>query len=350
MRVWIDFANSPHIALLTPVITRLEREGHEVTLTARDHAQTVELARRCWPQIRVLGGSSPSLRTGKAVALARRGLELIRFARAERPHVALSHGSYAQIIAARTVGVPAVTMMDYEYQPANHLSFRLAQRILVPEVFPETALKRFGAAPQKVVRYPGFKEALYLDSFRADASILEQLGLDASRPVAVFRPPPDGALYHRRGNGRFDKILAAALDQQAVQIVLLPRNNEQQQRYRATSARVQIPDHAVDGGSLLARADVVIGAGGTMTREAAIIGTRTYTVFAGQLPAVDAELIRLGALHDLRDGDPPQFEQVGLRSPVPVNAAPILEAIFSALADACNTGEHQHRPVFQGVP
>jgi ABC-type spermidine/putrescine transport system permease subunit I len=91
--------------------------------------------------------------------------------------------------------VPLVTMMDYEFQPANHLSFRLARRVIVPEAFPADALRRFGARNGKVVRYPGFKEELYLAGFRPDASVLDELGLDRGGVTAVLRPPPDGALY-----------------------------------------------------------------------------------------------------------------------------------------------------------
>jgi uncharacterized protein len=199
-------------------------------------------------------------------------------------------------------------MMDYEHQPANHLSFRLAQRVIVPEVFPAEALRRFGARPAKVVRYPGFKEELYLGGFTSSASVLEQLDLDGGAVVAVFRPPPEGALYHRMANERFDGILHLALGHEDVQIVLLPRTSEQRARYEALSPRIRVPRHAVDAGSLLAAADLTLGAGGTMNRESAVLGTPTYTVFAGKLAAVDAELMRLGRLHDLRDpGSHPRF-------------------------------------------
>ena len=141
MRVWIDLANSPHVPLLEPVVARLRADGHTVVLTARDHAQTVELARRAWPDVLVIGGPSPSGRAAKARVLAQRVAALRSYARRQNLDVAFSHGSYAQIVAARLARVPAVTMMDYEHQPANHLSFRLAQRVIVPEAFPAAALR-----------------------------------------------------------------------------------------------------------------------------------------------------------------------------------------------------------------
>lgn len=298
MKVWIDLANSPHVPLFTPVVERLRNEGVEVVLTARDHAQTVPLARGVWPDVAVIGGASPPGRVRKAAAIVSRAHGLRRFARATLPDVALSHGSYAQIVAARSARVPAVTMMDYEFQPANHVSFRLAQRVILPAVFPADAARRFGAGERKIVRYEGFKEELYLDTTVA-IDTAAALGVDPARVVAVLRPPPEGALYHRDGNDRFEAVLAALGADDRTEIVLLPRSEDQRERYERQ--RVAIPPHALDGPGLLAAADLVVGGGGTMTREAALLGTPTYTVFMPELAAVDAELIRTGALHDLRD-------------------------------------------------
>jgi predicted glycosyltransferase len=337
MRVWIDLANSPHVAVVAPIAARLESEGHEAVLTARDHAQTVELARRRWPDVLVVGGESPPGRAAKGAEIARRASRLRRFALDRRPDVAFSHGSYAQIAAAWSARLPAVTMMDYEHQPANHLSFRLsfrlAQRIIVPDAFPAAALRRYGARPQKVVRYHGFKEELYLGGFSPSVSVREQLGLEDDAIVAVFRPPPEGALYHRMANERFDEVVRLALEHDGVQIVLLPRTAAQRARYEALSPRIRVPRQAVDGASLLAAADLTVGAGGTMNRESAVLGTPTYSVFAGRLAAVDAELMRLGRLDDLRAPDTrPRFERktsgVGASA---ANAEAILDVVLVAI-------------------
>jgi uncharacterized protein len=340
MRVWIDLANSPHVPLLEPVVAALRERGDEVLLTARDHAQTVELAGQRWPDVLVLGSASPPGRARKALGIGGRAWTLRRFARREEPDVAFSHGSYAQIVAARTVGVPTVTMMDYEYQPANHLSFRLADRIIVPEAFPGEALKRFGARSAKVIRYPGFKEELYLHGFEPDPAVLDELALDPRKVIAVFRPPPQGALYHRMTNERFEEILGAARKEPNLQIVLLPRNPRQAERY---ANDVRIPTGAIDGPSLLAFADVVIGAGGTMNRESALLGTPTYTLFAGRLAAVDADLMLLGLLEDLRDPHTqPNFAKKRASDTRHVSrdrARLILEEVLAALADLAARSE-----------
>jgi uncharacterized protein len=338
MKVWIDLANSPHVRISEPIIRRLREEGHDVWLTARPHAQTVELARRRWPDVRVVGDSSPSGIVPKGLAIVKRAKALRRLAAHEGPDVALSHGSYAQIVAARAAGVSPVTMMDYDHQPANHLSFRLARRIVVPKFFPERALRRFGAPHHKVIRFPGFKEELYLDGFIPDDAVLDDLELDQGHVLAVFRPPPQGALYHRAGNARFDDVLRRAAGSEEVRVVLLPRTREQGDQYRAMSARIRIPRRAIDACSLLALADLTVGAGGTMTRESAILGTPTYTVFAGRLAAVDAELIRSGRLVDLRaPTSRVRFDKLSTARRIDADANPILNAIRRALDDAAGT-------------
>ena len=335
MKVWIDLANSPHVRLVEPIVQRLREGGHEVLLSARAHAQTVELARQRWPDVRVVGGESPGGLARKARAIAVRAEALRRVAREECPTVAFSHGSYAQLLAARAARVPAVTMMDYEHQPANHLSFRLARRVIVPEIFPERELRRQGGRAAKVSRYPGFKEELYLARLRPDPSVLDELGLAPERVIAVFRPPPEGALYHRMENRRFLDVLDHVRRQPGAQVVVLPRSLEQALLYRSIPS-VVVPEHAVDASSLLALADATFGGGGTMTRESAILGTPTYTVFAGALAAADAALIADGRLVDLRTMKrPPVLEKkvVASASPDAERAKPILECVLAAIDD-----------------
>lgn len=339
MRVWIDLANSPHVPLFDAVARRLREDGHDVLLTARDHAQTLALSRSAWPAVRVVGGESPPGRLAKGVTLAGRALALRRFAQQERPDVALSHGSYAQIVAARSARVSVVAMMDYEHQPANHLSFRLASRIVVPEVFPDAALRRSGAQPRKILRYTGFKEELYLAEFAPNEGVLDELHVERANVLAVLRPPPEGALYHRMTNERFEQLAAQAGNDDRVDAIVLPRTAAQAERYAA--AGFNIPERPIaDGRSLLAFADLVIGAGGTMNREAALLGTPTYTVFAGRLAAVDTELIRLGLLYDVRTAGRVEFakKQSYLRTTSRARA----DAIYGVVVEALTTATH-HR-------
>ena len=320
--VWLDLANSPHPLLFAPVARRLEELGHTVLITARDHAQTVELTRRTWPRFEVVGGPSPGGRLGKARSLSNRISALRAWASKRRPDVAMSHNSYAQIVAARTLGVPIVTGMDFEHQPANHLAFRLARLVLLPEAFPEAIARRLGASKRKVWRYPGLKEAIYLGDFEPDPHVLEELGLARSdeRALVVARTPPARALYHRFGNPLFTEALRVVAQQRRVESVVLARHPEQVfELAHMNLPNCTIPSAAIDSRSLLYEADLVIGAGGTMTREAALMGVPTFTLFAGRTPAVDRWLENRGQLKRLTAAEQLAAIERRARDPRPID-------------------------------
>jgi predicted glycosyltransferase len=298
MKIWIDLSNSPHALLFAPVATALSELGHEVAVTARDNAQTVELARATWPSVAVVGDESPKGRLGKLDALRGRIAALRRWARAEGADMALSHNSYAQIVAARSLRIPAVTAMDFEHQPANHLAFRLARGIVMPEALRPMDMRAQGARPGKTHFYDGLKEEIYLGDFEPDRGILERLGIerDGDEPLVVVRTPPSRALYHRVESNLFVDLLRRAA-QEGARSVVLARFREQRKELRELNLpRNVIPEQAVDSRSLMYMADAFIGAGGTMTREAALMGIPTVSTFAAKRPAVDVWLEEQGLL------------------------------------------------------
>jgi len=300
LRVWVDITNSPHAVLFRPLIARMGARGHEVTVTARDFAQTLPLLRRFGIPHTVVGAHAGAGRAAKARAMAGRTVALTRLARRERFDVAVAHGSTDQPPAARLAGTPQVTMFDYEFAAAmHHLNGRMARRVLVPSAIPEAALARYGIRPPRLVRYRGLKEEYYLADHALDPGVIGELGLDSGRVVAVVRPPPEVTLYHR---GLSVELFAATVEHlaaaaPAVQTVVLPRTDEQ--RAALSRLAVIVPEHPVDGPSLVAAADLVVSAGGTMNREAAALGVPAYTPFAGRLGAVDRSLIADGRLRRL---------------------------------------------------
>jgi uncharacterized protein len=304
MRIWVDLSNSPHPLLFKPITGQLEQLGHTVHITARDNAQTVELARERWERVDVIGGPSPKGRRAKARAVWQRVIDLRQWARTTRPDVAFSHNSYGQLVAARTLRIPAATAMDFEHQPANHLAFRLAHTILLPAALRPLRLQWQGATAGKTRFYPGLKEEIYLSDFRPDAGLLERLGITPAPGGAIVlaRPAPDGALYHAFENPLFLSCIRSVLRDPQVNVVVLPRNPEQRRVLeQLDSPRCLITDRAVDSRSLMSVSDLMIGAGGTMTREAALMGVPTVSLFAGRRPAVDTWLEQNGMMKIIRD-------------------------------------------------
>lgn len=301
MRVWVDLTNAPHVPVLAPLVRVLEGRGAEVLLTARPYGQTAELAELHGLAVTGIGEHGGRSRLGKGRAALGRVHALRRWARGRGIDVALAHGSTDQPMVARMLGFPAVTMFDYEGARLQHgVNCRLAARVLVPDAIALEAVTRHGAAPAKVVRYPGLKEEYALFGFAADPSVRVALGVRPDALLAVLRPPPELALYHRTDNPLFEEVLRRLAADPRVDQVVLPRTAEQGAAVRALGLeRVIVPERAVDARSLVAEADLVVSAGGTMNREAVVLGTPVWTTFAGELGAVDRALIAAGRLRRL---------------------------------------------------
>lgn len=303
MRVWVDLTNTAHVVVLRPLVELLEDEGHDVLLTARPLSHTVELLEDWGRPHAVVGRHGGARRIGKARALAGRVHELVRLARRERVDYALAHGSVDLPPACRLLGIPNTTMFDYEWAVAqHHLNCRLATRVLVPDAIPSERLARYGARGSKLVRYPGLKEEYYLAGFEPDRSVLGALGLDATRPICVVRTAASYALYLGGSENELVPRLLEHLARGDAQTVVLARTDEQRRALAALSLPyVVVPPRALDGRSLVALADVVVSAGGTMNREAAVLGTPVWSIFEGRTGAVDELLVREGRLRLLED-------------------------------------------------
>jgi uncharacterized protein len=292
MRVWVDLTNSPHVLVMRPIVRALEQRGAEVLITARDFAQTLDLCERHGLACEAIGRHRGGRLAAKGLGLLSRSAALLRWARGRRIDVALGHGSNDVSVAARLLGIPSSTAFDYEWAKVQHnVNCRLAKAVVVPDVIPPERLAPYGAAG-KLRPYPGLKEEYYLADFEPDPSVLSELGLDPGRPIAVVRTPPAVSLYHRFENPLFASVLDRLRDEQTV---VLPRTPEQ----RAELGGFVVPERAIDAQSLIALADLVVSAGGTMNREAVALGTPVWTTFEGRLGAVDEALIAAGRLRRL---------------------------------------------------
>jgi predicted glycosyltransferase len=284
---------------MRPVIEQLRARGHEVEVTARDFAQTLELCERFGIAHTQIGRHRGADLIDKARGLGARSTALSRWARPRRFDLALGHGSNDVTVAAALLRIPSSTTFDYEFATVQHtLNCLLAAAVVVPEAIPPQRLNRYGAR-RKLYRYPGLKEEYYLSDFEPDPAVLTELALDPQAPITVVRTPPAVSLYHRFENDLFAEVLERLRGSQAV---VLPRTPGQRRQLVEAGGFV-VPDRAVDAQSLVAYADLVVSAGGTMNREAVALGTPVYTVFEGRLGAVDEQLIGAGRLRRLVSAD-----------------------------------------------
>ena len=309
MKVWVDCTAAAHPLVLRPIIERLQEAGHEVEVTARRYGQTEGLLERLGIPYTSVGEHGGASTLGKAGALAGRSAKLWRWARGRGFDLALAHGSVDIALVSKTLRIPLVQMNDYEHAGLQRrISFKAARLVLAPEAIPVSAMERCGAHADRLFRYPGLKEDYYLFDFEPDEAVLTELELDRGRVLVVMRPPPETSEYHAQ-NPLYEGVLDRLAGEGSATAVVIPRTERQRERLRTRGARTTgagggplvVPEHAIDAQSLIAFSDLVVGAGGTMNREAVALGTPVYTIFSGAMGAVDERLIAEGLLRPLLD-------------------------------------------------
>ncbi len=331
--------------MLRPLIERFEARGHEVTVTAREYGQTLGVLDRLGIPYTAVGAHGGASAFGKGQALVGRSARLARFVWDRRPDLALAHGSVDLAVVSASFRLPSAQMQDYEFAGwQRQIAFRAARKVLMPESIPLERLRKVGAKGSKLVRYPGLKEEYYLADFEPDASVIEELGLDREKVLVVVRPPPETSEYHAR-NDLYGEAIRRLTAAGSVQAVVIPRTERQGEEVRGMgAANLIVPERAIDAQSLIAYADLVVSAGGTMNREAVALGTPVFTTFAGRMGGVDEALIGEGRLRVLEDAtDLPLVKRttpIGVLNPRDPEL--LVEAALSAVP---NSAEPDHGPV-----
>lgn len=293
MRIWVDITAAAHPLVLRPLIERLSEGGHDVAVTAREYGQTLGILERLGISFDVVGSHAGAGIATKGLTVARRSTALARWARGRRFDLALAHGSVDLAVISSLLRIPSVQMQDYEYAGVQRrVSWRAANRVIVPDLIPVERLRKAGAAPRKLFRYPGLKEDYYLADFEPAPAVLEELGIVTDERILVtVRPPPETSAYHAE-NPLYAGIIDRITRTRDAIAVVIPRTESQARAVRERrDPSLIVPERAVDAQSLIAFSDVVVSAGGTMNREAAALGTPVYTIFTGRLGAVDEHLI-----------------------------------------------------------
>jgi predicted glycosyltransferase len=289
-KIWIDLDNSPHVPFFLPILDELRERGFEILLTARDSYQVCELLKFHNLSCKVLGRHWGKNRLMKLLGTCLRALQFMPLILKEKPDLAVSHGSRAQTMCSLALGLPCITIFDYEF------SSRIPKPdwVFIPNLIPDSVPIR---ARNKVMRYPGLKEDVYIQRLKPDPSVKDKLGLEKTDLVVTVRPPAIEAHYH---NPEGEVLLKATLNfltqQPDVRVILLPRNDRQDEALRKDWApwianrKIVIPEHVVDGLNLIWYSDLVVSGGGTMNREAAALGVPVYSIFRGRIGAVDKYL------------------------------------------------------------
>jgi uncharacterized protein len=296
-RIWIDLDNTPHVPFFAPIIRALESRHLQVVVTARDAYQTCELASLFRLQHQAVGRHYGGSLTKKVAGTMYRSLQLRGSVARSNVVLAVSHGSRSQMLAARLMGVKSLALYDYEFADRALLK---PDWILAPSVIPPSA---FGASAGRVASYDGIKEDVYVPEFEPDQSLKARMRLSDADVTVLLRPPATEAHYHNpKSQSLFQATMQWLGAAQGVKIIVVPRNARQAAAIRdgwptlISSGKVHVLDHAEDGLNLIWHSDLVISGGGTMNREAAAMGVPVYSIFRGEIGAVDRFLAREGRL------------------------------------------------------
>jgi len=268
-------------------IARLRDAGHEVVITSRPHANTEQLLRMSNIDFHSVGKHYGKRRRAKLFGFAMRCAQLYRFMSQRGADVAISHSSFYQPVVARALGIRCLYLNDNEHAAGNEIAFRFASTVLVPEFLDREKVIAQGARADKVVSYPGVKEGVYLWEQAVEHAP------PSERPAIFVRPEPWLAQYYDGDAAFLDSILTDLSEEHRV--VVLPRGDAQRSHYGRLHG-IEVPDAPLSLAEVVRTCHLFIGAGGTMTRELAVLGVPTISTYQNELLDVDRFLIQEGCM------------------------------------------------------
>jgi predicted glycosyltransferase len=287
MKIWIDFINTPQVNFFEPLIEELKSEGHEFVLTCRDSSNTVNLLKQKKWDFSIIGDRVHKTFLTKLLAFPRRVLRLKRFLKNQNIDVSIGQSSFYLPITSYFLGIKSIYTNDNEHAMGNIPSFLFADVILLPESLSIKKAIKQGAKEKKIIIYPGIKEGVYL--WVKGSKIQERRKLKFPKTIYV-RPEPQTAEYYSGKINFLDHLLEKL--QEDYRVVILVRDKNQFQHYSTSKfSKIEVPEKTLDFDAVAEDCLLFIGAGGSMTREMAIIGIPTISVYQGELLDVDNFLI-----------------------------------------------------------
>ena len=296
MKIWIDISNAPHALFFKEIIKELKKK-HKVLVTARDYGPIFDVLKMNGIKFKPIGTHGGKELEQKLMKSAERMLELTRLISKEKPDVCAYKYSIEAARVSFGLGIPSVAIADNEYGHAqNMLTLPFADSVIVPRAILTSDLQRFGVKDNKVIRFDGVCETANVAGFSPSDRIVKEMDLDPEIPIVIVRPEPYYAAYYRKGT-RFTEKLIRALNKnnERIQIVVIPRS-EKEKALEKKFSNVRTVDSTIDSLNLCYHADLVISAGGTMNREAALLGVPTIACFPESFLAVDRFLVGKGIM------------------------------------------------------
>ncbi|NYB51377.1 MAG: DUF354 domain-containing protein [Methanobacteriaceae archaeon] len=296
MKIWIDIVNAPHVRFFHSIIRYLEDQGEEVFITARRFGDVHRLLDLFEIDYNLVGWHGVTLEE-KLIRSTQRAYELSQIISREKPDVAVSKHSIELPRISYGLKIPSVYVLDNEHAiAANKLTLPLCDRIILPQVIEPEKVIRCGADPDHLLPYNGTSEITHLVDFEYNPNIFQDLKLDLDKEKTILMRPEPALASYLDADCRKTVLspIVEALEDQA-NILVIPRFREQQDIFEDDD-QITLIKPPVDTFSLMKACDLVIGAGGTMNREAALLGTPVISCYPGTLLSVDAYYIEKGLM------------------------------------------------------
>jgi predicted glycosyltransferase len=287
MKIWIDFINTPQVSFFEPIIEGLSNQGHTFLLTCRDSSNTVQILKQKGWEFTIIGDKAEKGLINKLLSFPNRIRKLIRFLKNKKIDAAAGQSSFYLPLTAKILGIPSLYTNDNEHALGNIPAFIFATKIILPENFPINSALKQGASKKKTSLYPGIKEGIYLWKKGEEITNHRQ----HSKPKTIYiRPEPQTAQYYKGKTNFLDNLLLDLKD--SYNITLLVREKSQLEHYTAPQFKgISVPEKPLDFTTIAKDCLFFVGAGGSMTREMALIGIPTISVYQGDLLGVDKFMI-----------------------------------------------------------
>ncbi|KUH33655.1 hypothetical protein APY94_05530 [Thermococcus celericrescens] len=291
MKVWIDITNSPHVHFFKGIIRELEKAGHEVLITTREFDGLTGILDMYGFDYYVVGRHGGATLEGKLVAGTERMYRLSKLIVEEKPDLALYKHSAEAPRVAFGLQIPSIGFVDNETAVGqNKLILPYTELLVFPKAIDAYELIRCGADPNGMRPINGFSELSHLYGFVPNRKVLNKLGVRRNEYIVMRTEPVKANYFNGHGKSILEDVIPLLPE---VPIVLFPRTPEQRERFERFD-NVIMPEEPVDSLSLLYYARLMIGAGGTMNREAIALGTPTISTYPGRLLAVTRWLVEKG--------------------------------------------------------
>lgn len=269
---------------------KLLKENHEVLITTRDYDQNKEILDLLKCDHNVIGKHGGEKLKDKLVESLKRSLELTNFIANQDPlpDFCVCLASPEALRVAFGLGIKGICVNDTPHAvKVGKLTAPLSDYLITPSCIDENQFIEFGINKSKIIKYNGVDEFTWLKDFKPNIKVLEKLGIDLNKKFIILRIIESKSAYYLNLSKEksfiniSDELINNIIQEfPDLQVILLSRYDDQKKYFKDKyKDKIILPIKGINGPNISYFADIVISGGGTMNREAAILGTPAICYF-----------------------------------------------------------------------